>query len=121
MASLLMQAFSALVVRETLAKWVHEMRLRAITKSTLILISGVLLFILLLNLIPDRREVRQPIPHVYAVSDAQFLRTMSSLFEGNVTNGHGIDTLLNGDEIFPAMLEAIEGAESTVNFLTYIY
>src|SRR6185503_10098445 len=30
-------------------------------------------------------------------------------------------TLLNGDQIFPAMLESIRAAKRTVNFETYIY
>ncbi|WP_051881547.1 phospholipase D-like domain-containing protein [Parvularcula oceani] len=35
--------------------------------------------------------------------------------------GNAIDTLCNGDEIFPAMLEAIRGAQSRVEFLTFVY
>lgn len=97
------------------------MRLEWIFKSALLLVLWAVLFLLALNLIPERRDVRQPIPHAFTVSDPQFLRTMSSLFDGSVAPGHHIDTLLNGEEIFPAMLEAIEGAEDTVNFLTYIY
>ena len=37
------------------------------------------------------------------------------------TEGNRIDVLRNGDEIFPAMLEAIEQATQTVDFLTYVY
>jgi cardiolipin synthase len=38
-----------------------------------------------------------------------------------VTEGNRVDVLRNGDEIFPAMLEAIENATETVDFLTYVY
>jgi cardiolipin synthase A/B len=37
------------------------------------------------------------------------------------TEGNRIDVLRNGDEIFPAMFEAIDGAEHTLDFLTYVY
>ena len=35
--------------------------------------------------------------------------------------GNQVRTLLNGDEIFPAMLAAIRSAERSINFETYIY
>lgn len=37
------------------------------------------------------------------------------------TAGNRIDVLHNGDEIFPAMLEAIEQAKQRIDFLTYVY
>lgn len=37
------------------------------------------------------------------------------------TEGNRIEALRNGDEIFPAMLEAIDGAEATIDFLTFVY
>jgi len=37
------------------------------------------------------------------------------------TEGNSITVLRNGDEIFPAMLEAIKGAESTVDLMTFVY
>ncbi|WP_426574582.1 phospholipase D-like domain-containing protein [Aquihabitans sp. McL0605] len=37
------------------------------------------------------------------------------------TEGNLIDVLRNGDEIFPAMLEAVEQAEHTIDFLTFVY
>src|SRR3954471_379316 len=37
------------------------------------------------------------------------------------TEGNRIDVLRNGDEIFPAMLEAIEKAEHTIDLLTFVY
>ena len=35
--------------------------------------------------------------------------------------GNAVTTLVNGDEIFPALLEAVNRAERTINFETYIY
>ena len=37
------------------------------------------------------------------------------------TEGNHIEVLRNGDEIFPAMLDAIDQAHSTVDFTTYVY
>jgi len=37
------------------------------------------------------------------------------------TEGNSITVLRNGDQIFPAMLEAIRGAESTVDLMTFVY
>jgi cardiolipin synthase len=42
--------------------------------------------------------------------------TVSSLVEGNLAQ-----ILLNGDEIFPAMLAAIRGARTTITFANFIY
>ena len=97
------------------------MRTGTIFKALFGLLLLAALVIVALNLLPERREVRDPIPHEFAVSDPQFLRTMSSVFGNELKPGHRIETLLNGDEIFPPMLDAIAGATDTINFLTYIY
>ncbi len=74
-----------------------------------------------LNMMPERRDLREIIPHNHSVSDPQFLRTMDGIFGGGVRVGHTVETLLNGDEIFPAMLADIEAAERTINFETFVY
>ena len=37
------------------------------------------------------------------------------------TEGNSVTVLKNGDEIFPAMLEAISNAEESISFLTFVY
>jgi cardiolipin synthase A/B len=37
------------------------------------------------------------------------------------TSGNSVDVLRNGDEIFPAMLAAIDAATSTVDLVTFVY
>ena len=37
------------------------------------------------------------------------------------TEGNRVDVLRNGDEIFPAMLEAIGNARRTIDLLTFVY
>lgn len=97
------------------------MNFRFLFGMVLTLIVGAGLFIIALNLIPQRRPVQEPIPHEFGVLDPQFGRVMGALFEDYVSPGHEIQTLKNGDEIFPAMLKEIAGAKDNVNFLTYIY
>jgi len=97
------------------------MQFRTIVKTLIGLIALAALVIVTLNLIPERREVRKAIPHEFAVSDPQFLRTMNSVFGTEAKSGHRIDTLVNGEAIFPPMLKAIAEAADTINFLTYIY
>jgi cardiolipin synthase len=55
------------------------------------------------------------------VGDASFLRAAESLTGAPVSHGNDAELLVNGDEIFPAYLGAIAGAEETVNLLTYAY
>lgn len=86
-----------------------------------ILVVAAILSIITVNLVPPRTQIQEPIPHVAAVSEPAFLRTMHSVFAGGVQPGHSIQTLVNGDEIFPPMLAAIREAEVSVNFATYIY
>jgi len=48
-------------------------------------------------------------------------RTLEGVLGVPATEGNRIDVLRNGDEIFPAMFEAVESAEHTIDFLTYVY
>jgi cardiolipin synthase len=48
-------------------------------------------------------------------------RTLEGLLGVPATEDNRVDVLRNGDEIFPAMLEAIRTASSTVDLLSYVY
>src|ERR1041384_1507678 len=61
------------------------------------------------------------IEHRYAVADRQFQRTMDGLLGPALIPGNSTTTLLNGDEIFPAMLKAIREAKTSITFETYVY
>ncbi|MEP7062885.1 MAG: phospholipase D-like domain-containing protein [Betaproteobacteria bacterium] len=77
--------------------------------------------LLVTNLTTGEKRVKQKIAHLYAVHDPQFERTMGVLLGPAILGGNRFAVLLNGDEIFPAMLAAIRGAQRTVTFETYIY
>jgi len=83
---------------------------------------AALLALLAANLFSSgEAQIKQRIEHRYAVADPQFFRAMSVLLGPPLVAGNRVDTLLNGDEIFPAMLKAIREAKRTINFETYIY
>ncbi len=73
--------------------------------------------------IPGRgeKEIRYEITHRFDVEDSQFLRSMGQLLGPAVVPGNRVTALQNGDEIFPAMLGAIRGAQQSIVFETYIY
>jgi cardiolipin synthase len=48
-------------------------------------------------------------------------RTLEGVIGVPATEGNRIDILRNGDAIFPAMLDAIEHAQHTIDFLTFVY
>jgi cardiolipin synthase len=79
------------------------------------------LVLLVLNLSSGEKKIRHQIAPLYGVEDAQFLRSMGSLLGPPVVGGNRVETLLNGDRIFPAMLDAIRSARKTITFETYIY
>jgi cardiolipin synthase A/B len=55
------------------------------------------------------------------VAERDFLHAAEALTAAPVSDGNEAELLINGDRIFPAFLETIEGARSTVNLLTYVY
>jgi cardiolipin synthase len=48
-------------------------------------------------------------------------RRLEGILGVPATEGNRIDVLRNGDEIFPAMLKSIDGAQHTIDFLTFVY
>ncbi|HMP83468.1 MAG TPA: phospholipase D-like domain-containing protein [Verrucomicrobiota bacterium] len=61
----------------------------------------------------------------FHIHEAQHLRTLSRAVE-NVTRrpllpGNRVEPLINGDQAFPAMLEAIDAATTSISLVTYIF
>jgi cardiolipin synthase len=87
-----------------------------------LLATGGAVILLALNLTSrEEKQVRRQVEHRYGVDDSQFARSMGVLLGPGLLEGNKVDTLLNGDEIFPAMLQAIREAKRTITFETYIY
>ena len=87
----------------------------------LVLVTAVVT-VLGMNLFSSsERQIKRTFEHEYDVAHPQFVRTMGVLLGPALVDGNRAETLLNGDEIFPAMLKAIREAKRTVTFETYIY
>ncbi len=67
------------------------------------------------------KVVEHSIPRLYGAEDSQFSRTMGTLLGTGILDGNRVEVLLNGEEIFPAMLQAIRSAKSTITLETFIY
>jgi cardiolipin synthase len=50
-----------------------------------------------------------------------FLRALHGAAGAPVVDGNEVEVFQNGDEIFPPMLDAIRGSQSTIHFATYVY
>ena len=93
----------------------------------LLLAIGVTFFLTLIgmliavNFTSGEKEVSHEIPRLYSTQDPQFRRAIDALLGPPLVGGNRAQELLNGDQIFPAMLGAIKGAKQTITFETYIY
>ena len=81
----------------------------------------LLVVTLAMNFKTSEKTLERKIEHRYAVADPQFRREMGVLLGPGIIPGNRVTDLENGDEIFPAMLEAIRAATKTITFETYIY
>ena len=73
------------------------------------------------NFISGEKKIKSRIPRRYGSSDRQFERALGQLLGPPILEGNLVVPLRNGIEIFPAMLAAIERAERTITFETFIY
>jgi cardiolipin synthase len=71
----------------------------------------------------DDKPTEHPyrIEHSYGIGSGEFERTIGNLLGPPLRGGNAVTTLVNGEQIFPPMLEAIRGAKRTIDFETYVY
>jgi cardiolipin synthase len=115
------QGFRALLTSRTLAAgrkagyWLDILKYFAVAvAAAIVTLAGV-------NLTPEARVIRTIVPHRFDAGDPQFVQSMSSYSQGQMFDQNAVQTLVNGDEIFPAMLRAISAARSSIDMETYIY
>jgi cardiolipin synthase len=84
---------------------------------TLSFLAIVLLFCLFFI---RRHTLDYHFEHTFAVSDPEFVGSALALADPVLLSENKIDLLQNGDEYFPAMLEAIRAARKTINFEAFI-
>jgi cardiolipin synthase A/B len=83
--------------------------------------GAIVLTLLVLNFMGPEKQIERQITHKYDIDDPQFRRELGTLLGPAIIDGNHVDNLENGAEIFPAMLEAIAGAQRSITFETYIY
>jgi cardiolipin synthase A/B len=87
----------------------------------LTILITVLVVVLAMNFATPEKKIEKKVAHRHGVADPQFRREMSVLLGPSILEGNRVEAFQNGDEIFPAMLEAIRGARRTITMETYIY
>jgi cardiolipin synthase len=64
-------------------------------------------------------------PHILvpplALGEPSFFPTMEAVTSSPIVGGNAVTILLNGDQIFPAMLDAIRQARRTISYAQYYY
>ena len=56
-----------------------------------------------------------------STEDPSAAKYLAALVSADLVDGNTYDVLVNGDQVFPAMLEAIAAARSRISFETYVY
>ncbi|MDR5733780.1 cardiolipin synthase [Caballeronia sp. LZ025] len=77
--------------------------------------------LLVANLTSGEKKIEHKIERLYASDDPQFIRSMGLLLGPPVVDGNRFNVLVNGDEIFPSMLDGIRSARHTITLETFIY
>ena len=70
-----------------------------------------------MNFVSTEKQIKEQVRHEYSIDDPQFQRTISVLLGPPLVGGNRVETLLNGDRIFPSMLEAIRSASASAKRL----
>lgn len=92
---------------------------KPVRRAFIILTAVGIVVALLLLLAQDQETLR--IRSAVSAEDRRHPAYVAALVGADLTRGNRYDVLTNGDQIFPAMLEAIDGAKQRINFETYIY
>ena len=99
-------------------QWSRKNRIWA---GVIIVLVTVLACALAMNFATPEKKLEKAPEHRYTIADPQFRREMGVLLGPAILRGNRVTDLENGDEIFPAMLDAIRSAQKTITFETYIY
>ncbi|MEY2479374.1 MAG: cardiolipin synthase [Verrucomicrobiota bacterium] len=92
----------------------RRLRIPIIAVSAPFLLSGCIV-------LKTGKQVRKEITPIESTSSPEFRQSAGSLLGPNFVGGNNITTLVNGNQIFPAMLSAIHSAKHSINFETYVY
>lgn len=85
------------------------------------MISTLALALIAFNFKGNETNVERRIDRIHALSDAGFMKELGVMLGPPFVGGNRAQALINGDEIFPAMLADIRSAQASITFETYIY
>jgi cardiolipin synthase len=74
-----------------------------------------------MNFVTAEKKLQHKLDKQYAISNPQFIRSVSALLGPSFIDGNDVKVLKNGNDIFPVMLNAIQQARQTITFETFIY
>jgi cardiolipin synthase A/B len=86
--------------------------------SVILLIAAA---VVALGLLFAQDQITLKLRSAYAADDPRHQNYIAGLVGADATSGNSYDVLTNGDQIFPAMLEAIAAGRKRISFETYIY
>jgi cardiolipin synthase A/B len=95
------------------------MAMSSVRRAFVILLAaaGIVAVLLMLAQDQDALKVRSAV----SADDPRHSAYLAALVGAALTRGNRYDVLTNGDQIFPAMVEAIKSAKRRISFETYIY
>ncbi|QYF92995.1 cardiolipin synthase B [Massilia sp. PAMC28688] len=97
------------------------MRTKRLRPVALAVAATIVAALLVLNLSIGDKQIDQRFQRIYTIADPQFERTMGVILGPDLAPGNKVQPLLNGEQIFPAMLGAIRSARHSITFETYIF
>ena len=77
--------------------------------------------LVIVNFTTGEKKIDRHVERMYSLDDPQFAHELGVLLGPAFVGGNTAKALLNGDEIFPPMLQAIREAKASITFETYIY
>jgi len=79
----------------------------------------LLLILILFSGCSTIRSINE-IPNVI-LGEASFYPTLAAHTDASIIAGNRVELLLNGEQIFPALLQAIRGARTSITYAQYLY
>lgn len=90
-----------------------------IRRAFAIILAVAAIITLLLLFVQDKSVPRLKSAH--GAEEPEHAAYLAALVGADLTRGNRYEVFTNGDQIFPAMLNAIDGAKRRISFETYIY
>jgi cardiolipin synthase A/B len=90
-------------------------------KRWLLIIVLVLIGVAIFLFNPIEESPKYGLDHDFAIGSSEFLPSLAGVTNTPFAPGNRIDILNNGDQFYPAMLEAIGQARRTITFEAYIF